>query len=311
MPASAPTASRSLILLALVALYLIWGSTYLATKIALGVWPPFLLSAMRYLVAGTLLYGAMRLRGAAAPSRQDWGRAAVVGFCLPLFGNGGTTFAQQYIPSGTTALLVALVPMYLALLGWAAGLSRRPNATVVMGLVLGIGGLLLLLNANSTAPVLLPGHRLLGIGAVLLGSFVWAVGSLYSRQKPIGGSPFLGVGMQMLCGGGYLLIVGLLHGEAATFQLSEVPINVWGALAYLVVFGSIIAFSAYIWLLRVVEPALAGTYAFVNPVVAVLLGWLFAGETLSSGMVGGAGLIVAAVALVVLGGRQPQPRKLS
>ncbi|SDY76407.1 EamA family transporter [Hymenobacter psychrophilus] len=312
MLAPAPTAApRSLIVLALLALYLIWGSTYLATKIALDVWPPFLLSSMRYLVAGTVLYGAMRLSGAAAPSRQDWGRAAVVGLCLPVFGNGGTTFAQQYIPSGTTALLVATVPMYLALLGWASGLSRRPNAKVLLGLVLGIGGLLLLMRTSSTASVLLPGHSLLGIGAVLVASFMWAVGSLYSRQKPVSGSPFVGVGMQMLCGGGYLLIIGLLHGEAATFHVAEVPLKIWGALAYLITFGSIVAFSAYIWLLRVVEPALAGTYAFVNPVVAVLLGWLFAGERLNTGMVGGAALIVAAVALVVLGGKQPQPRKLS
>ncbi|RFP66169.1 drug/metabolite exporter YedA [Hymenobacter lapidiphilus] len=311
MPASAPTAPRSLIVLALVALYLIWGSTYLATKIALGVWPPFLLSSMRYLVAGTVLYGAMRLSGAAAPSRQDWGRAAVVGLCLPVFGNGGTTFAQQYIPSGMTALLVASVPMYLALLGWASGLTPRPNAKVLLGLVLGIGGLLLLLKTDSTAPVLIPGHALLGIVAVLIGSFMWAVGSLYSREKPVSGSPFIGVGMQMLCGGFYLLLIGLLHGEASSFQVDNVPLKIWGALAYLVTFGSIIALSAYVWLLRVVEPALAGTYAFVNPVVALLLGWLFANETLNTGMLGGAALIVAAVALLVLGGKQPQPRKLA
>lgn len=311
MPASVPIAPRSLILLALLALYLIWGSTYLATKIALGVWPPFLLSAMRYLLAGTLLYGALRLSGAPTPSRQDWFRASIMGLCLPVFGNGGTTFAQQYIPSGMTALLVASVPMYLALLGWAAGLTARPNAKVLLGLGLGVGGLLLLLKADSAAPVLIPGHALLGIGAVLIGSFMWAVGSLYSREKPVSGSPFVGVGMQMLCGGFYLLIIGLLHGEAASFHIDQVPLKIWGALAYLVFFGSIIALSAYVWLLRVVEPALAGTYAFVNPMVALFLGWLFANETLNTSMLGGAALIVAAVALVVLGGKQTQPRKLA
>ncbi|QNH62609.1 EamA family transporter [Hymenobacter sediminicola] len=300
-----PTAPRFLVVLALLALYLVWGSTYLATKVALGVWPPFLLSAMRFLLAGALMYGAVRLSGAAAPSRQDWLRAAVVGLCLPLFGNGGTTFAQQYIPSGMAALLVATVPMFLALLGWASGLAPRPNGKVLLGLALGMGGLGLLMSTRSTAPVLLPGHPLLGTVSVLLASLMWSVGSLYSRQKPIGGSPFLGVGMQMLCGGAFLLVAGLLHGEAATFQVSHVPLKVWGAFAYLVTFGSFVAFSAYIWLLRVVEPALAGTYAFVNPVVAVLLGWALAGETLNTGMLGGAALIVVAVALVVLGGRQP------
>ncbi|WP_073286007.1 EamA family transporter [Hymenobacter psychrotolerans] len=302
---SAPsTAPRFLVGLALLALYLIWGSTYLATRVALEVWPPFLLSAMRFLLAGTLLYGTLRLSGTPAPTRQDWQRAAVVGLCLPLFGNGGTTFAQQYIPSGMAALLVATVPMFLALLGWAAGLTPRPNAWVLLGLTLGMGGLGLLMSTRSAAPVLVPGHSLLGMAAVLLASLVWSVGSLYSRQKPIGGSPFLGVGMQMLFGGSFLLVAGLLHGEAATFQISKVPLSAWGAFAYLVVFGSFIAFSAYIWLLRMVEPALAGTYAFVNPVVAVLLGWVFAGETLNAGMLGGAALIVVAVALVVLGGRR-------
>ena len=305
MPATAAAAPRFLIVLALLALYLVWGSTYLATKVALSVWPPFLLSAMRFLLAGALMYGAVRLSGAAAPSRQDWLRAAVVGLCLPLFGNGGTTFAQQYIPSGMAALLVATVPMFLALLGWASGLAPRPTAKVLLGLTLGMGGLGLLMSTRSTAPVLLPGHPLLGTVSVLLASLMWSVGSLYSRQKPIGGSPFLGVGMQMLCGGSFLLVAGLLHGEAAVFQVSHVPLKVWGAFAYLVTFGSFVAFSAYIWLLRVVEPALAGTYAFVNPVVAVLLGWALAGETLNTGMLGGAALIVVAVALVVLGGRRP------
>lgn len=303
MPAASP-APRFLIVLALLALYLVWGSTYLATKVALGVWPPFLLSAMRFLLAGTLMYGAVRLSGAPAPTRQDWLRATIVGLCLPLFGNGGTTFAQQYIPSGMAALLVATVPMFLALLGWAAGLTPRPNGRILLGLTLGMTGLGLLMSTRSTASVLLPGHPLLGTVSVLLASLMWSVGSLYSRQKPIGGSPFLGVGMQMLCGGFFLLLAGLLHGEAATFQVSHVPLKAWGAFAYLVTFGSFVAFSAYIWLLRVVEPALAGTYAFVNPVVAVLLGWVFAGETLNAGMAGGAALIVVAVALVVLGGRR-------
>ncbi|WBA40821.1 EamA family transporter [Hymenobacter canadensis] len=301
-----PTLPRPLILLALLALYLIWGSTYLATKVALGSWPPFLLSASRFLLAGTLQYGAMRLSGAAAASRQEWGRAAVVGFCLPLFGNGATVFAQQYIPSGMAALLVATVPMFLVLLGWAAGLTARPTGKVLLGLALGLGGLGLLMSQRSAAPVLLPGHPGIGVAAVLLAAFMWSVGSLYSKKKPIAGSPFLGVGMQMLCGGGFLLVAGLLHGEASAYDLSAVPLKAWGAFAYLVVFGSFVAFSAYIWLLRVVEPALAGTYAFVNPVVAVLLGGLFAGESLNAGMLGGAALIVAAVALVVLGGRQPK-----
>ncbi|GAB2963120.1 drug/metabolite exporter YedA [Hymenobacter coalescens] len=312
MPASSAAARPSPLLIgaALLAIYLIWGSTYLATKTALAAWPPMLLSAMRFLVAGSVQFAAVRLSGVPAPSRQDWGRAAVVGFCLLLFGNGGTTFSQQYIPSGQAALMVASVPMFLAVLGWLSGLAPRPTAKVVAGLLLGLAGMYLLASTNGATAVLKPGHASLGIAAVLLASFMWSVGSLFSKQKPVGGSPFLGVGMQMLCGGTFLLVAGLLRGEAPQFHLSGVGAKQWVALAYLVTFGSWLAFSAYIWLLRVTEPALAGTYAFVNPMVAVLLGWAFGGEALNAQMSGGAVLIVLAVMLVVLGGRRtaaPQP----
>jgi drug/metabolite transporter (DMT)-like permease len=180
----------------------------------------------------------------------------------------------------------------------------------MIGLVLGLVGMYLLASTRIAAPVLIPGQPLWGIGAVLLASFMWSVGSLYSKKNPIGGSPFLGVGMQMICGGFFLLLAGLLHGEAPRLHLGDISSKGWLTFAYLVTFGSWVAFSAYIWLLRMVEPALAGTYAFVNPVVAVLLGWAFAGEALNTQMAGGAVLIVLAVMLVVLGGRQtkaPQP----
>ncbi|RAK68163.1 EamA family transporter [Hymenobacter edaphi] len=303
--ASAPARPAPLLIgAALLAIYLIWGSTYLATKTALTAWPPLLLSGVRFLVAGSVQYAAVRLSGGPGPTRQDWGRAAVVGFCLLLFGNGGTTFSQQYIPSGLAALLVASVPMFLAVLGWLSGVSPRPTATVAAGLALGVGGLYLLASTRPAAPVLIPGHPALGVAIVLGASFMWSVGSLVSKKKPVGGSPFLGVGMQMLCGGVFLLLAGLLHGEAAAFHLDGIGWQPWVAFSYLVVFGSWIAFSAYIWLLRTVEPALAGTYAFVNPVVAVLLGQAVGGEPLNAQMGGGAALIVLAVMLVVLGGRR-------
>ncbi|MCC3156556.1 EamA family transporter [Hymenobacter sp. 15J16-1T3B] len=306
--ASSPARPAPLLIgAALLAIYLIWGSTYLATKTALAAWPPLLLSGMRFLVAGSVQFAAVRLSGGPAPTRQDWGRAAAVGFCLLLFGNGGTTFSQQYIPSGMAALLVASVPMFLAVLGWLSGISARPNLPVTAGLTLGLGGLYLLASARNAAPVLIPGHPALGVAIVLGASFMWSVGSLVSKQKPVGGSPFLGVGMQMLCGGVFLTLAGLLHGEAAQFHLDGIGWRPWVALVYLVVFGSWIAFSAYIWLLRTVEPALAGTYAFVNPVVAVLLGQAVGGEPLNPQMSGGAALIVLAVMLVVLGGRRKAP----
>ncbi|KAA9333246.1 EamA family transporter [Hymenobacter busanensis] len=293
---------------ALLSIYLIWGSTYLASKTALTACPPMLLSGMRFLLAGAVQYGVVRLSGAAAPSRQDWQRAALAGFCLLLCGNGGTTFSQQYIPSGLAALLVASVPMFLALLSWVSGLTPRPTVPVTVGLLLGAVGMYLLASTRISGDVLIPGHVPLGIAAVLIASFMWSIGSLLSKQKPVGGSPFLGVGMQMLCGGAFLLLGALVRGEAASFQLANVTLKAGLAFGYLIVFGSWIAFSAYIWLLRMVEPALAGTYAFVNPVVAVLLGWAFAGEELNPQMASGATLIVLAVMLVVLGGRRSRPQ---
>ncbi|GAB3589842.1 drug/metabolite exporter YedA [Hymenobacter daeguensis] len=281
-----------------------WGSTYLVVKFAVASMPPLLMAGTRYSLAGGLLYGFMRWRGEAAPTLRGWGVAAITGVCLLGFGNGCTTLGVLYLPSGITALLVATVPMFLAVLGWLSGISPRPTRWVALGLSAGMAGMYLLAAHLTTAAVPQPGHAGRGIGLVLLASLMWAVGSLYAKSHQPAASPFVSGGMQMLCGGAAMLLVGLLRGEAAGFALAQVTAKSWWAYGYLVMFGSIIAFTAYIWLLRAVEPALAGTYAFVNPVVAVLLGWAFAGESLSLAMLGGAALVVLAVVLVILGGRQ-------
>ncbi|UOQ53713.1 drug/metabolite exporter YedA [Hymenobacter cellulosivorans] len=305
MSASAtPAPSRAAILGAFAIVYIIWGSTYLGIRFAIDSMPPLLMAGSRYLLAGLLLYTFMRLRGEAAPTRQGWATAVIIGICLLTFGNGGVTLGEQYIPSGMTSLLVATVPMFLALLGWLSGVAARPTARVALGLVLGLVGVYLLARTPGASHVALPGHEAIGITLVLVAALVWAIGSLYSKKKQAASSPFLAGGMQMICGGLTMVILGLVRGEATDFELAAVTTKSWMAYIYLVTFGSIVAFSAYIWLLRAVEPALAGTYAFVNPVVAVLLGWAFAGEQLTTGMLGGAALIVAAVVMVVLGGRQ-------
>ena len=308
MPDSGSAApSRAALLTAFALIYLIWGSTYLVMKFAVASMPPMLMAGSRYGLAGTLLYLFMRWQGAPRPTLQGWGYGAVIGICLLGFGNGGTTFGVLYLPSGTTALLVATVPMFLALLGWLSGISARPTLWVALGLAAGLIGMGLLAAHPGAAAVRQPGHVGLGMSLVLLASFVWAVGSLYSKKHQPSPSPFLSGGMQMMCGGLAMLIVGLIRGEAEGFHLAQVTTKSWLAYIYLVSIGSIVAFTAYIWLLRVVEPALAGTYAFVNPVVAVLLGWAFAGEKLNPQMLGGAALIVLAVGLVVLGGRRKAP----
>ena len=309
MPDSRPAApSRAALLTAFALVYLIWGSTYLVMKFAVASMPPLLMAGTRYGLAGGLLYGFMRWRGEPAPTRRGWGYGALIGLCLLGFGNGGTTLGVVYLPSSITALLVATVPMFLAVLGWLSGISARPTRWVWLGLAAGMVGMYLLAAHPTAAPVKVPGHQGWGIVAVLLASLVWSVGSLYAKNHQPAVSPFTSGGMQMLCGGVAMLVVSLLRGEADGFTLAQVTTKSWLAYAYLVTFGSIVAFSAYIWLLRVVPPALAGTYAFVNPVVAVLLGWAFAGEVLNPQMLGGAALIVLAVGLVVLGGKKIAPK---
>jgi drug/metabolite transporter (DMT)-like permease len=305
----APAApSKAAILLAFAAVYIIWGSTYLGIRFAIDSMPPLLMAGTRYTLAGVLLYGFMRLRGTPAPTAQGWITALIIGICLLGFGNGGVTLGEQYIPTGMASLLVATVPMFLAVLGWLSGVSQRPTALVALGLAIGLGGVYLLASQPGEAHVALPGKQGIGIIMVLTAALLWAIGSLYSKKKQAAPSPFVAGGMQMICGGMVMLLVGLIRGEANGFELAQVTAKSWWAYGYLVTIGSIVAFSAYIWLLTVVEPALAGTYAFVNPVVAVLLGWAFAGETLNFNMVGGAALIVLAVILVVLGGRKPAPQ---
>lgn len=301
MSVSAP--SRAALLLAFAAVYIIWGSTYLGIRFAIDSMPPLLMAGSRYALAGGLLYGFMRWRGAPAPTARGWQQAAVIGVCLLGFGNGGVTLGEQYLPTGLTALLVATVPLFLAVLGWWSGLAARPRPVVAAGLAAGLAGVYLLARQPGVSHVARPGHAGLGLTLVLVAALVWAIGSLYAKNHQPTPSPFLSGGMQMLCGGAAMLVVGLLRGEAAGFSLAQVSTTSWLAYAYLVSFGSVVGFTAYIWLLRVVEPALAGTYAFVNPVVAVLLGWLFLHEVPHPRMLGGAALIVLAVALVVLGGR--------
>jgi drug/metabolite transporter (DMT)-like permease len=305
MPTRPP---RAAVLLAFAAVYLIWGSTYLGIRFAIDSIPPLLMAGSRFALAGALLYGFMRWRGEPAPTARGWLTALVIGICLLAFGNGGVTLGEQYISSGLAALLVATVPMFMALLGWWSGTAARPTVWVALGLACGLVGVYLLARASGGSQVALPGHEIRGIVLVLVAGLVWAIGSLYSKKHQPSPSPFLSGGMQMLCGGLVMLLVGLLRGEAAEFELARITQQSGLAFVYLVVFGSMVAFTAYIWLLRVVEPAMAGTYAFVNPVVAVLLGWAFAGETLNSRMLVGATLIVVAVALVILGGRKPATR---
>jgi drug/metabolite transporter (DMT)-like permease len=286
---------RMRLIAAFAAVYVIWGSTYLAILFAIETLPPFLMAGVRFLIAGALLYGWMRLRGAPRPSGVHWRSATIVGGLLLLGGNGAVVWAEQWVPSGVAALLVATVAFWMVLLEWLRPGGVRPTGAVVLGLVVGFAGLALLVSGAGE------GERvhLLGAAALLFGTVCWAAGSIYARAAPLPASPFTATGMEMLAGGGLLVLVGVLTGELGRFDVGAVSMRSLLAFGYLVVFGSLVGFTAYIWLLGVTTPARAATYAYVNPIVAVLLGWAFAGEAFTPRMALAVGVIVGAVALIV------------
>lgn len=290
---------------AFAAVYVIWGSTYLAIKFAIETLPPFLMSGVRFLIAGAALTIWARWRGGAArPAREHWRSAIVVGALLFLGGNGGVVWAEQFIPSGLAALLVATEPLWIVLLSWLRPGGKRPAGLTALGLAAGFGGVWLLIGPGIAAGGgAAGGAATLGVIAVIAAAFSWALGSIYSLRAPFPESPFLTSGMQMLAGGALLSLLGLFSGEWARVDVGRASALSIGAFLYLIVFGSIIAFTAYSWLLRVATPARAATYAYVNPVVAVLLGWALAGESLTPRMLLGAGIIVASVALLTSEGR--------
>ena len=281
---------------AFAAVYLIWGSTYLAIRFAIETLPPFLMAGTRFILAGTVLYAWARMRGAKKPLRIHWRSAAVIGALLLLGGNGGVVWAEQFVPSGLTALLVAVVPIWMVLLEWVRPEGTAPTPAVCFALALGFGGVALLVGPGEIAG---DGHAdLLGAGVLMLTSFCWAVGSIYARKAPLPQSPFLATAMEMLAGGALLLVVGLATGQGQGLDFRSFSLLSGLSLLYLVIFGSLLGFTAYIWLLGVTTPARVSTYAYVNPVIAVFLGWLLGGELLSLRALLGSAVIVGSVALI-------------
>lgn len=287
-------ASMLKVAIALAAVYLIWGSTYLAILFAIETLPPFLMASARFLFAGGLLYAWARWKGAPRPSLAHWRSAALIGMFLLLGGNGGVVWAEQRVESGLAALLVSTEPLWIVLLVWLLPGGHRPTMRVVTGLLLGFAGLVLLVNPGSTTG----GVDLLGAAVIVLAALSWAWGSLYGQRAKLPESPLLTTGIQMLCGGGLLFLASLVTGEPAGFDPAAVSLKSMLALGYLVVFGSLVAFTAYVWLLRAASPVLVSTYAYVNPVVAVFLGWALAGEPLTAGTLIAAAVILSGVALI-------------
>ena len=294
---------RAQVLLAYATVYVVWGSTYLAIAYAIETLPPFLMAGARFLVAGALLFGWARLRGAPAPPLRHWRNAAVVGAFLLLGGNGAGVWAEQRVPSGIAALLVSVLPIWMVLLEAAGPERRRPTLRGVVGVLVGIAGVAWLIGPDALlgrdAPAGTASVHVLGAITLVLGSLSWGIGSMISRFAALPKSAPLGSGMQMLGGGLLLALLGLVVGESpAQFVSGATPSSLFG-FAYLIVFGSLIGFTAFAWLLRVEPPSRVATYAYVNPVVAVLLGWAIAGEPITARTLVAAAIIVGAVALIV------------
>ena len=289
------TSPRTQIILAFTAVYIIWGSTYLAIRFAVATMPPFLMAGMRFLIAGAILYLWMRLRGGERPKLVHWRSALIVGGLLLLGGNGIVSWAEQQVPSGLAALLVAAVPLWMALFDWLRPGGVRPTGLTVVGLVIGFAGVILLATQAESSGA---GPQLIGILALLVAAICWAIGSLYARSAPFPGTQLLGTGMEMLGGGALLIVVATATGEWGQVHLEAISLKSALALAFLIIFGSLVAFSAYVWLLHHVSAARASTYAYVNPVVAVFLGWAFAGEAVSWVTIASAAIIISSVALI-------------
>jgi len=285
------------VILAFAAVYFIWGSTYLGIRVAVETIPPFTMAGSRALVAGTLLYLWSRSRGAEKPKAIHWRGATVVGGFLLLGGNGLLSWAEQRVPSGVSALLIGSVPLWMVLLEWLWHSGPRPTVGIVFGLVVGFAGLGFLVApgklGNSSAV------NLSGAGVLLLAAFFWAIGSLYSRRAPLPASKLLGAAMEMFGGGALLLIVGAAIGEWRHFEFAHVSVHSAIAWLYLSIIGSLVAFTAYVWLLKATTPARVSTYAYVNPVVAVFLGWAFANEPITTRTMSAALAIIVAVVIIV------------
>ncbi len=296
--------SRLLVILAFAAVYLIWGSTYLAIRYAIETLPPFLMASTRFLVAGGMLFTwAAFNRENFRSAFSQLHKAFIIGGLLILCGNGGVTWAEKYIASGLAAVVVATEPLWVVLLNW--GISRRrPDAKVLIGVLIGLGGVILLVSGGVDNIGARSVISLVGVGVVILSSIAWAAGSVYSNHSPIKASTSMASAMQMLAGGSSLMLLAFLAGDLGRLNLARASWISIGAFLYLIVFGSLVAFTAYSWLLRNVTPARAATYAYVNPVVAVLLGWVFANEPLTWRMLIAAVVIVGSVALITTFSRE-------
>lgn len=283
--------------IALLALYIVWGSTYLAIRFSVETIPPFLHASMRFLVSGAILYAWRRAAGDATPTRSNWKAAAIVGTFLLLGGNGLVSLAEKTVPSGIAALVIATVPFWLVLFEAFRSGGVKPTFRSILGLVIGFGGVFILIGPSEITG---SGQKFdtFGVIVLLIAPVLWSLGSIYAKNADMPKSTLISTGMQMLAGSVALFIVSVATGELNGFNFGDVSTRSWWGLIYLITFGSLIGFVSYGWLLHNAPISLVSTYAYVNPVVAVFLGWLLAGEALNARIGLAAAIIVGSVILI-------------
>jgi drug/metabolite transporter (DMT)-like permease len=292
---------RSLVLAAFAAIYLIWGSTYLAIRVAVETLPPFLMAGARFVLAGAVLLALVRARRVPWPTPRQWRNAVVAGTFMLLGGNGLVVWAEQQVPSSLAALFIATAPVWFALIDWLRPGGAPPARRIWLGIGVGFVGVALLVYRPAGSPSDV-GITTSGTLALLAATICWAGGSIFARHSAKAESPWMNSAMQMLGGGVALTLTGLAGGEWPRILAAHISSRSMLAFLYLVVFGSWIAYSAYVWLLKVSTPARVSTYAYVNPVIAVLLGWAFLREPVTPRMLGAAVIIMAAVVIITLPG---------
>ncbi len=293
--------NKWLILISFFCVYLFWGGTYLGMKFALVSFPPFIMAGIRHTTAGIILSTFALIKKETFPTKKEILNAGLVGALLLLGGNGLVAYAEMRVPSSIASLIIASVPLWISGLNWISGDKKKPSLLEFVGLFLGFAGIIVLVfqGSNSSTNI-----DVIGIILLLIASLSWSIGSLYSKRANMPKSSFYNISFQMLVGGFLLLIFSMLLGEYKSFNVSNITTQSLFAMFYLILFGSILAYSAYIWLFKNVNPTLASTYAFVNPVVALILGWSLASEVLSTQAIIASILIIGAVVILTLSKRK-------
>jgi drug/metabolite transporter (DMT)-like permease len=302
---TSPTPSRTALVLAFATIYLLWGSTYLGIRVCVATMPPFLMAGLRFLIAGALLFAFLKVRGASWPTTRQWRINAVIGTFLLLGGNGLVVWGEQTIPSGIAALIIGISPLFFVLIEWAWPGGLRPRPLTVVALLLGFAGVAWLAAPWQSAAA--GGLHPAGVIAILCACLLWSFGSIYSRHAKHGADPFMASGLQMLGGGAALTVTAWFNGDFGQLNVAAIAPRAWVAFAYLIAFGSLVGFSTFVWLMKHSTPARVSTYAYVNPVVAVFLGWLVLHEPISSRTIVASAIIVAAVVIITAQKNRPKP----